>query len=580
MFSQNAKQVRLCPDCQKRARNKRKKRKHKPTTVVGASLFDQASNIGRSSLQEADESFEEARVMSSSKTFRDSIHGDIELREWEVAIVDTPEFQRLRGVKQLGLTHLVYPGAVHTRFEHSIGTVYMAQKIIYALNHGAEPKHRIIDDENTEVIRLVALLHDIGHLPYGHTLEKECNILDTEHDEWERLRHYIEEGTTIGSILVGKKYFKKVTSALKLLGDEKPDISIPPYITDIVGNTICADLLDYLQRDGYHCGLNLGYDDRIIRYFDIHKESQQMVVQLEKGGEFRRDNVSELIDLLRNRYSLAEKVLFHHTKLAATAMLARSFQLSGLTESDILLSGQEELLSRLANDDNAVVAELARRLQSRQIHKLMFRVAPDYTGLRDTRQRLAQMFNKAPEEREDMAKLLEDRFDMESGSICIYCPHEEMQFKSAEVQVIVGEGFEPRPLSELEEPAFAQDVRSLKSKHQALWSMCIFLSEDEYHKAVQVAEAFKEAMASRGLVVANDLDVRPSRRWKDAKLRSQIIERFAEDKDITISEKRHLQLELEKYVVPARGASDIQNYGKRCLEACEEWWRRRNQNEA
>lgn len=515
-------------------------------------------------------SVKEAMAMTWTKTFRDPVHGDIELKEWEVAVIDTPQFQRLRGIRQLGLADYVYPGAIHTRFEHSIGTVYMAQKIIDALNRGVDSEP-VISDADANLIRLSALLHDIGHLPFGHTLEEECNILSSRHGQWDRLRHYIGERTEIGAILAGTGYYNKVVSTLKLLNGEGTDEPVPPFIADIVGNTVCADLLDYLMRDGYHCGLRLGYDDRIIKYFAIDSQTRRLVVLLEKNGEFRRDNVSELIDLLRNRYALAEKVLFHHTKLAASAMLARAFQLSGLGEADILDLGQEQLLEILAHSENPAVADLAKRLRNRQLHKIVFRVSGEYAALGRKRDRLCQLFHDNPQARLDIESTLEQRFTMSTGSICIYCPDKEMLFKPADVQVVPITGMPPQTLSQLSDGTFSRDVNSLKDKHDALWTMGIFLHPDLYHQCIQVAMAFQETMRGKGLEVENDLDARPSRRWREARLRSQEFEQFIREKDLRPTEEEELQLELVEYAVSARHTGHDRDFKSLLNRAYEQW---------
>jgi uncharacterized protein len=115
------------------------------------------------------------------------VHGHVNLYREEIAIIDHPSFQRLRRVRQLGFAQMVFPGGVHTRLEHSIGAVHAAQVIIDHVNENFKLLHseeafgdwRIseIPPEVARLIRLGALLHDIGHLPFGHTLEDELNHL-------------------------------------------------------------------------------------------------------------------------------------------------------------------------------------------------------------------------------------------------------------------------------------------------------------------------------------------------------------------------------------------------------------------
>ena len=104
--------------------------------------------------------------MSKRKLIRDAVHGDIEMGPLEVELMDTPEFQRLRGIKQLGTAYLVFPSAVHTRFEHSLGTSWMAHRILQSVRRNQD-----VSTEDETLIRVAALLHDITHIPFGHTLE-------------------------------------------------------------------------------------------------------------------------------------------------------------------------------------------------------------------------------------------------------------------------------------------------------------------------------------------------------------------------------------------------------------------------
>src|SRR5712692_68290 len=98
--------------------------------------------------------------MTKKKLIRDAVHGDIQMSALDVELMDTPEFQRLRGIKQLGTAYLVFPSAVHTRFEHSLGTSWMAHRILNAVRRSESVS---TDDEN--LIRVSALLHDLTHIP-------------------------------------------------------------------------------------------------------------------------------------------------------------------------------------------------------------------------------------------------------------------------------------------------------------------------------------------------------------------------------------------------------------------------------
>src|SRR5213082_944631 len=126
--------------------------------------------------------------MSKRKLIRDAVHGDIEMSALEVELMDTPEFQRLRGIKQLGTAYLVFPSAVHTRFEHSLGTSWMANRVLDAVR-----RFQAVSAEEESLIRVSALLHDLTHIPFGHTLEDERRVLPRHDKDEERVDHFFRQ---------------------------------------------------------------------------------------------------------------------------------------------------------------------------------------------------------------------------------------------------------------------------------------------------------------------------------------------------------------------------------------------------
>lgn len=583
VFTQNLKQSKYCPDCQaQRSKGKNRKPLSKAQTHLPIDNNPPVQAKKETSMTNA-KSEAELIITSDSKIFRDPVHKDIELRGWEVDIVDTPEFQRLKRIKQLGSADLVYPGAVHNRFLHSIGTVFVAQNMIDFIrhNHGS-PK--IIEPRVEEIIRAVALLHDIGHLPFGHTLEKECNLLRTHHDQWQRLEHYLGPKSNIARILGAKGLYDDVKSALISLDTKLRQGNVPLSISDLVGNTICADLLDYLKRDGLSCGLNLEYDDRIFRYFDI--QDSRLVVHLEKHGQHRRDNVSELLTVLRNRYSLAEKVIFHHTKLIGSAMLAKAFQLSGFTETDILHIGQEELLAQLTKEPmpSSVIA-LAKALQARKLYKIFFTVPWEDAQIDNRQTELHSLFYEQPAKRLKFEKHLEQHFQMDEGSIIIYCPDKEMLFKPADVLVVRRSGTKSVKLSDLDEKEISGEVTTLRNKHSALWIMYLLIDPRYYHLAKQVSEEFKIQIKSEGIFLENALDRRPLPRFELLITADDVLEEFCRDKDLKQSEKDELRRELSLHVPSTRpekrdnASSDKLLIRSKLRQFAESWYERRNAQE-
>lgn len=212
--------------------------------------------------------------LKPDKTFGGLIvTGDVLLNKLEVEIVNTPEFQRLRKVKQLGSTNLVYPSSVHTRFEHSLGVLKIADTIIQKIknNRHSTGSEKMITAAEEQIIRLLALLHDIGHMPFGHTIEDEFGIYSS-HDKHEtRWEYYLGEFSNIGNIIIKhwdsafhKRFFQLIKCEKNFTNFEED-----AFMYDIVSNTVCADLLDYLQRDCIHTNLKLEYHPRFLDYFYI-----------------------------------------------------------------------------------------------------------------------------------------------------------------------------------------------------------------------------------------------------------------------------------------------------------------------
>ena len=133
--------------------------------------------------------------MAKSKLIRDAVHGDIEMGPLEIELIDTLEFQRLRGIRQLGTANLVFPSAVHTRFEHSLGTSWMAHRILRSIG-----RNYLIGPEQEMLIRVAALLHDITHIPFGHTLEDERRVLPRHDKDEERVNYFLRH-SAVGRIL-------------------------------------------------------------------------------------------------------------------------------------------------------------------------------------------------------------------------------------------------------------------------------------------------------------------------------------------------------------------------------------------
>jgi hypothetical protein len=224
---------------------------------------------------------------------------------------------------------------------------------------------------------------------------------------------------------------------------------------DIVGNTICADLLDYLHRDWYHIGKPRQFDERILQYMEIRRSGNidHFVISLGRRPKIRTDAVSAILGLLESRYELAESVLFHRTKCSAAAMLERGVRELENSFPDgeraAWLADLEKLLLDMS-DDSALdyLIDLAeerhadaaiRPLQALRARRLYRSISTTFrdelTG--DVSRRLLDMYTDvedAPSRRNEAVRLLESDFGLQPGSLTMYCPDKAMNAKIAKVR--------------------------------------------------------------------------------------------------------------------------------------------------
>src|SRR5205809_72889 len=406
----------------------------------------------------------------TGKLIRDAVHGDIQLGALEVELIDTPEFQRLRGIKQLGTAYLVFPSALHTRFEHSLGTSWMAYRLI----HSVRRTYAMSADEES-LVRVTALLHDITHIPFGHTLEDERRVLPRHDKDQERVRQFLEEGS-IGRILQREGIQQAVVDALTKSGS---------LISDITGGSISADLLDYLRRDTYFCGLAQYYDWRIFEIFIL--DNNRLVMNLEKYGMLRHDALSELVNLLRIRYTLSERVYFHHTKISSGAMISKAVELAfrdGLSVQELRTLKDETLLWMLRElyTRNPTVAHLLNRLDARHLFRACYVLT---TAIGEKRRvEIVGRFHHDLEAREAAETTIARASGIQPHDIIIYCPSFGMSLSEAEVPAR-WEGGGIRPLSATNN----EEIRILKEKHKELWKFYVLIDRGVWDRAERVRNA-------------------------------------------------------------------------------------------
>jgi HD superfamily phosphohydrolase len=250
---------------------------------------------------------------------RDSLYDLIPLGDLELALIETPEFVRLQGVKQLGFVYRVWPGATHTRFEHSLGVYYLALRAVRALlsRRGAGGLEGVSRTDLSTLLA-AALLHDIGHYPFSHAIEE----LGYPVEPHERVSRQIILGSQVAAAL---ERFGLAPERVANLVDPPRGAQLPgadALLVRLLSGALDVDKLDYLPRDARACNVPYGGVDvsrllGALRVLDTPSGPRLGVS--EKG-------ISPLSSLLHARQEMFDNVYWHHTNRAMMAMLLRAVQ--------------------------------------------------------------------------------------------------------------------------------------------------------------------------------------------------------------------------------------------------------------
>jgi uncharacterized protein len=406
---------------------------------------------------------------------RDPVHGDIFLTDMETRVLDTREVQRLRNIKQLGAAHLVFPGCVHTRFDHSLGALACAHRMMENLRLVGHH----IDPHDATLVRLAILLHDVTHIPYGHTFEDERQIFP-RHDAGPRLDYFFGPTCELGRVLAELG----VADAVKGILTGAPPT---PWMGQVVSSTVDADLLDYLRRDSFFAGLRQDYDDRIYSYYTL--EGGQLLINMVKHGIDRPDARTEILHLLRMRYMLTERIYLHHAKIAAGAMISKAVELHaqrGLREEALYDLGDQtfvDLLARLPGP--AVAADLVAGLATRRLYKRAY-VLSEVSLVGDLPSFIARYAGQSAE-REAVENAIAAKAKLKPGQVIFYCP-KASYFKEVRVPVKARAGV--GPLYKLD--TNAGEVGALARQYESLWRAYVFCPPEKVDAVRRACEKFFE----------------------------------------------------------------------------------------
>ncbi|MBE0516236.1 MAG: HD domain-containing protein [Methanophagales archaeon] len=261
------------------------------------------------------------------KVIRDPIHGYIELDELAIAILDTVEMQRLRRIRQLGFSYLVYPGANHTRFEHALGTYYLMTVLLARLE--------VVKEEEKELLA-ASLIHDIGHGPYSHVTEPLIkkytgkgheeveDVLFEYGDKREKNKDAESAATTIAEVL--EEYRLDKRKIMGYIKGKRTGYVAKRDFSRILNGEIDVDRMDYLVRDSYYTGVAYGVVDNIRLIHGLDFVNEELVIT-EKG-------ILPAEYLLFSRFLMHPTVYNHHTSRIAQLMFLNALE-------DFIESGSE-----------------------------------------------------------------------------------------------------------------------------------------------------------------------------------------------------------------------------------------------
>ena len=306
----------------------------------------------------------------------DPIHDFVRVNSNELKIIDTSIFQRLRRIRQLSGAHLIYPGAQHTRFEHSLGVMHIASMAGHALNEKG-----IVSSDNIQDLRFAGLLHDIGHGPFSHIFEELLQKRKMSHEDMGR---DIILKTQIGDLISANGFNKKFITELAF-GDSKFQ-----FMNEIISGALSADIMDYLLRDGYFTGAEHAKIDhnRLTYSLDVYKNK----LALEKSALVNFET------MMISRYQMFKAVYFHKTVRAGEVMLLESMYLaeeelglSSISLDEYLKLTDEVILSKLLNlpERNSklrIAKKIATDYLNRNLFKSVFEVS--VTGNAITKKRM------------------------------------------------------------------------------------------------------------------------------------------------------------------------------------------------
>lgn len=418
--------------------------------------------------------------LQEEKVFKDPVHRYVRVQDqliWD--LIATPEFQRLRRIKQLGTTYLTFHGAEHSRFNHSLGVYEIVRRMVKQMEK--EPSW---NKEERMVCLCAALLHDIGHGPFSHSFEK---VFDLDHEAF--TQRIILEDTVVHRVLKERDADlpRKVAQVIDKTYEDQ-------LVVSMISSQIDADRMDYLLRDAYYTGVSYGHFDmeRILR---VMRPTEDSVV-------IKHSGMHAVEDYIMSRYQMYWQVYFHPVTRSAEVILTKIFHrakhlfeqgfdfqfeptlLETLFQDELALEDYLQLdeavvyyyFSRWQQEEDALLSDLCSRFMNRNLYKY---VEIDPKKEKEYYHALCHLFEKAgiPPEYyvviDSSADLPYDVYRSGEGRVPIYLQmpsgeEEELSTSSVIVDAITGKErqdhklYYPEDLLEqLEDEALKEEIKNL-----------------------------------------------------------------------------------------------------------------------
>ena len=379
--------------------------------------------------------------MKPIKTIRDPIHGTIAVNELELELIDTPQFQRLRHIKQNGLCFLIYPAMNSTRFEHSLGVMHLAGLLV---------NHLELENDDKQAIRVAGLLHDIGHCAFSHTSDDV--LIEMGHSHEENSTSIVSK-TEISDML--GKYGLNAREISELINGKG-------NFGKIISSEIDIDKMDYLIRDSYYAGVAYGVIDLERIIYGMKLVNNELVI--------KRGSLEAVESLLISRNLMYQTVYRHHTKRIVEAMFKRALNKflddEKIGYEEFIQMDDIDLVYRLRNAKN-YPGDIMKRIDQRELFKIAFQ---EKIGLIEENFREDMLKNNVKIEEK-----IADDFGIEKGYILIDIPETKM----SEFKILIESDDGLRLINEVSSLA-----RALEKAEEEKLTFCIY-APPEYMKSLK-----------------------------------------------------------------------------------------------